>query len=68
MIVASNECVDCGLPCLYTACPYFSVIRYYCDICDTEVEDLWYFNGLECCQDCILKQLEKVELEDYEID
>lgn len=64
MIVIDNECVDCGLPCLYTACPYYKVIRFFCDKCDEEVEDLYYFDGEQLCADCVLKQLEKVEYED----
>lgn len=64
MIVIDNECVDCGLPCLYTACPYYKVVRFFCDECETEVEDLYYFGTEQLCADCVLKQLEKVEFED----
>lgn len=64
MIVIDNECVDCGLPCLHTACPYYKVIHFFCDRCDEEVEDLYYFGAEQLCADCVLKQLEKVEYED----
>ena len=64
MISIENECVDCGLPCLYTACPYYKVIHFYCDCCDEEVEDLYWFGSKQLCVDCILKQLEKVEYEE----
>ena len=63
MIVIDNECVDCGLPCLYAACPYYKVIRFFCDECDEEVEDLYWFGTEQLCSDCVLKQLEKVEFE-----
>lgn len=64
MISIDNECVDCGLPCLYTSCPYYKVIRFFCDECDEEVENLYYFDGEQLCVDCVLKHLEKVEFED----
>ena len=64
MISIENECVDCGLPCLYTACSYYKVTHFYCDECNEEVEDLYWFGTEQLCPDCILKQLEKVEFED----
>lgn len=60
-----NECVDCGLPCLYESCPYFKVTRYYCDFCDDEAP-LYYFDGYELCLDCIEKRLDKVEGSHYQ--
>ena len=63
MIVVDNECVDCGLPCMYEACPYYKVVRFYCDCCTEEQLNLWHFDGQELCQDCILKHLDKVEYE-----
>lgn len=65
MIKIENECVGCpgDMDCAYEACPYYKVIRYYCDSCGDEA-DLWLFDGYELCADCILDQLEKVEFED----
>jgi hypothetical protein len=63
LIVIANECVDCGLPCIYEACPYYEVVRYYCDECGEESE-LYYWDGEQLCVDCILKQLERVEYND----
>lgn len=60
MRVVENECVDCGRPCLGSACPYRNVVRHYCDNCKEET-DLYYFDGEELCIDCIIEQLEKVE-------
>lgn len=60
LIVVENECCDCGLHCIYSACPYYAVTRYYCDECGQE-DDLYYWNGYELCITCILKQLERVE-------
>ena len=64
MKVTESECVACGLPCIHTACPYYSVTRYYCDLCEDEVEDLYYLGNNELCADCALKQLEKVRHDD----
>ena len=62
MIRKERECVGCpdDLGCIYEACPYYMVTRYYCDECGEET-DLWYFDGEQLCVDCILKRLEKVE-------
>lgn len=60
MIMTENECVDCGLPCLYGSCPYWAVTRYYCDICKEEGE-LFYFDNQELCIECIKKKLDLVE-------
>lgn len=59
--VQESECVDCGLPCIGTACKYYLVTRYLCDECEDEPDNLYYFNGQELCIDCIEKQLERVE-------
>ena len=63
MIVIENECVDCGYPCIYEACRFYRVVRYYCDLCGEEA-DLWRFDGHELCAECILKQLEEVTYND----
>ena len=60
MKMTSNECVDCDLPCIYTACPYYQVTRYYCDECNEE-EELYEYDNQELCANCILKTLPKVE-------
>ena len=59
MISVENECVDCGLPCLYESCPYWAVKRYYCDECGEE-DKLFYFDGREMCIHCVEKLLERV--------
>lgn len=59
MIIVENECVDCGLPCLYEGCPYWAVKRYYCDECGEE-DKLFHFNDREMCIDCIERELDVV--------
>ena len=61
MKTTTNECVDCGLPCLGNSCPYRNVTRFYCDKCGTETQ-LYYFDNQELCLDCIEEKLEKVEI------
>ena len=55
-----NECVDCGLPCMYESCKYYRVIRFYCDSCNEE-ETLYEYDGEELCIECITKRLLIVE-------
>ena len=55
-----NDCVNCGLPCLGDRCPNRNVPHYYCDCCGNE-DKLYYYDGLEICQECLLKEFEAVE-------
>jgi hypothetical protein len=64
MIRVESDCVDCGLPCQYEACPHYKVVRYICDDCDYEVDDLFLFDGQELCIDCVEPRLERVEYYD----
>ena len=61
MIRVESECVDCGLPCIYDACPHYKVIIYECDSCGDEAFDLYHFDGQQLCIDCIEHRLERVE-------
>lgn len=65
MIVIESDCVDCELPCIYKACPYYEVTKYYCDNCGEE-DDLYYYDGEQLCVDCILERLEKVDIDETE--
>ena len=64
MIKVENECVDCGLPCIGSSCPYMNVTRYYCDDCEDEAT-LYEYDGQELCAECILKRLPIIEGSDY---
>lgn len=61
MIVTESDCVSCDLPCIGSACKYFKVVRFICDECGKDAEELYHWDGEELCIDCILDQLEKVE-------
>ena len=55
-----NDCVSCGMPCLYEGCPYYRVEHYYCDVCGAE-ETLYNTDDGELCADCVLDNIDKVE-------
>ena len=48
-----NECVSCGLPCWGDSCPYRNVTRYYCDKCGEELSDIYDYDDMELCEDCL---------------
>lgn len=56
-----SDCVSCGLPCIYEACPYYKVPHFVCDLCKDEDVRLYHYNGLELCGDCILREFDLVE-------
>ena len=60
MRIYTNECVDCGLPCLYTSCPYYNVERFHCDECGDEIT-LYEYENRELCEFCLLKMFPKIE-------
>ena len=66
LIVKESACVGCPeeMGCVREACPYYEVIRMFCDNCGDEQINLWYFDGEQWCQDCILGCLERVEYEE----
>lgn len=64
MIKYEDECCDCATPnypCLGSACSNRHVAHYYCDKCDEEIdsEELYYYDGLEICKDCLLELVPK---------
>lgn len=65
MKYVDTECVGCGLPCIYYACPFYEVEHFKCDRCGEEDVKLYHYNGEEICQECILKEFEVVNGSDY---
>lgn len=55
-----SGCVDCGFPCMGTACPNYRVTVFQCDKCGAE-DTLYETDEGEFCADCILLNLPKVE-------
>ena len=59
----TNECVDCGLPCLGDACPFRHVVRWHCVECQEEFspDELYLYEDEETlCQDCLLEKFKTV--------
>ena len=61
MIYYTNECVDCGLPCLFESCPYYKVMHSKCEFCNAEDIKLYHYSGHEVCEECLLEEFEVVE-------
>lgn len=61
MIYYTNDCCDCGLPCLFEACPYYNVMHSECDFCKEKDVKLYHYNEYEICEECLLKEFEVVE-------
>ena len=60
MIKYEDQCVDCGLPCLGSSCPYRNVEVHYCDHCDEELyEDIYVVDGEELCEGCLKSMFRK---------
>ena len=66
MITYEDECCGCATPvypCMGSACPNRNVPYLYCDKCNEEVDDLYEWDDEQVCIDCIVKSLNKVEIE-----
>lgn len=67
MIKVENWCCDCengAYACLGDGCGLRHVKLPYCDHCKEVVDELYWFDGDQLCPDCILKQFDKVEIDD----
>ena len=65
MIYYSNDCVDCGLPCLYSSCPHYKVKHFKCDCCAEEDVKLYHYEGYQLCAECLLREFDVVESSDW---
>lgn len=62
MVRYKSDCVDCGLPCIGSACQHYRVRVLECDQCHDEVEKLYVgVSGRELCADCALNEMDVVE-------
>jgi hypothetical protein len=61
VIYYTNDCVDCGLPCLVDSCRYRNAMHSKCDFCKEEDVRLYHYNGCQICESCLLKEFEVVE-------
>ena len=56
-----SQCVNCGFPCRYEACPNYKVRILECDRCGSEEDKLYDYGGEEICEECLLKEFEVIE-------
>ena len=61
MIYYTNDCCDCGLPCLLTSCPHYQVKHCKCDFCHDVDVRLYCYNSYEICESCLLKEFDVVD-------
>lgn len=61
MIKIENDCVDCGFPCQFNACPYYRVKHYYCDECGNEEDTLYQCDDRQLCENCLIQEFPVVE-------
>lgn len=66
MIYHQNDCCECaspGFPCIGSRCELVNRAHYICDGCDEEVYpgELYWYDGLQLCSNCVIKELEVVE-------
>jgi hypothetical protein len=53
MCKTTNECVDCGKPCLGNLCPNRNVVSYYCDRCGRFIQgEPKYYEDMDLCDAC----------------
>lgn len=66
MVLIQNDCCSCaspGFPCIGERCELLHVPHYYCDNCEEEVDELYWFDGRQLCADCVLNEMEVVKYE-----
>lgn len=65
MIVERNECCDCATenyPCLGEACTQRHKLIHVCDSCETDSDQIYYFEDGEYCLTCIESMLMPVDV------
>lgn len=59
MKIKVNNCCDCGKPCMLFCPLRDDSYEWHCDDCGDETQ-LFDYDGMELCIDCIASRLEKV--------
>ena len=65
MIKYEDDCVGCPpeMSCIGDSCPNRrSVQHFYCDRCGDDVEELYFLDGQELCENCLKDNFEKITL------
>lgn len=60
-IKIEDDCVECGLPCIGSACRLRHVKHFYCDVCGEEFDpyELHEVDDKMLCNDCLIPYLEE---------
>lgn len=62
-----DECVGCpsNMGCLGSSCPNMHVPHFECDECgeEFEAEELYDYEGVMLCKDCLLELMPKIDAE-----
>lgn len=68
MIRFEDQCVGCPteMGCLGSVCPHMNVPVLICDECHEYVDDLYWYDGEQICEDCLLNHFDRVEVDEYE--
>lgn len=66
MFIEESMCVDCDLPCLQNACPYYKVRTPICDRCGDYAEYRFHDED-DFCESCAYEYLEEA-WNDYSIE
>lgn len=62
MIRIENHCIGCAVPsypCRGSACPNRNVEVHYCDRCEAEMEEVYFVDGEELCEECLKDKFRK---------
>ena len=57
----TNDCCDCDLPCIFSACSCYKVEHFQCDLCGEIDVKLYHYDDTEICEDCLLREFDVVE-------
>lgn len=60
MIVTIDECVDCGLPCIFEACKYYKTDYVICDKCGEVIRAAYTeeYDSYDLCEGCAEDEVE----------
>ena len=65
MVTRQNRCVGCdgaGYPC--NLCGLDNAVVFICDCCGEEMDKLYWLDGEQLCEDCVLDRLQEVEADE----
>ena len=61
-----DECCGCATesyPCRGDMCPNRHAVHLYCDICHSDVDKLYEYDGSDYCEECLLEQFDSIDID-----